>query len=178
LAFCGILGLGRLLAEGKVEYLGKLRILASDPRWRVREGVAMALQRFGRADIETLLGEMFVWSKGNFLERRAAVAAICEPDLLRSGDYSDQVFELLSEITESLRRVEDRKNDGFIALRKALGYCWSVAVYEYPQPGKAIMEGWFSERNKDIRWVMKQNLKKNRLQRLDRIWVAEWSNRL
>jgi hypothetical protein len=47
LAFCGAVGLGRLLAEGKTEVLETLRLCASDPRWRMREGVAMALQRFG-----------------------------------------------------------------------------------------------------------------------------------
>src|SRR5512139_2144595 len=45
LAFCGAVGLGRLLAEGDASQLIPLRRLASDPRWRMREGVAMALQR-------------------------------------------------------------------------------------------------------------------------------------
>lgn len=39
-AACGAVGLGRLLAEGAAA--GELRTLASDGRWRVREGVAMA----------------------------------------------------------------------------------------------------------------------------------------
>lgn len=45
LAACGTAGLGRLAAEGKTEYLKLLRSLASDPRWRTREAVAMALGR-------------------------------------------------------------------------------------------------------------------------------------
>jgi hypothetical protein len=44
LAFCGVLGLGRLLAEGQAEVLPVLRTAASDSRWRLR-AVAMALQR-------------------------------------------------------------------------------------------------------------------------------------
>ncbi len=44
--FCGVLGLGRMVAEGKREYLQQLRHCASDPRWRTREGVAMALQNW------------------------------------------------------------------------------------------------------------------------------------
>jgi len=40
LAFCGVLGLGRLLAEGRRDLLAELRVWASDPRWRAREAVA------------------------------------------------------------------------------------------------------------------------------------------
>ncbi len=46
LYFCGVLGLGRIVAEGKREYLQQLQRSASDPRWRTREGVAMALQNW------------------------------------------------------------------------------------------------------------------------------------
>jgi hypothetical protein len=60
LAVCGAVGLGRLLVEGKLQYFAVLRSLASDPRWRVREGVAMALQRFGVHDMDRLLAEMQV----------------------------------------------------------------------------------------------------------------------
>jgi len=55
IALCGAIGLGRVLAAGddpQVE--AELRMLAADPRWRVREGVAMALQRVGDADRERL----------------------------------------------------------------------------------------------------------------------------
>ena len=55
LAFCGVVGLGRLLAEGDERILEQLRPFASDPRWRLREGVAMALQRLGKADMRRLL---------------------------------------------------------------------------------------------------------------------------
>ena len=49
--------------------------LAADPRWRIREAVAMALQRFGDADLAGLLAEMRRWARGTPLERRAAVAS-------------------------------------------------------------------------------------------------------
>ena len=51
LAFCGVVGLGRLVAEGRRDLLPALRRHANDPRWRMREGVAMALQRWGRVDM-------------------------------------------------------------------------------------------------------------------------------
>ena len=68
LAFCGVVGLGRLLAEGKTRVLKDIRKRASDPRWRVREAVAMALQRWGRRDMPALLQEMKGWAKGSRLE--------------------------------------------------------------------------------------------------------------
>ena len=85
LAFCGVLGFGTLLADGKTEYLERLRVHASDARWRVREAVAMALQRFGARHTDLLLREMMRWSEGSLLERRAAIAALCEPNLLGGG---------------------------------------------------------------------------------------------
>lgn len=88
LAFCGTVGLGRLAAEGNTKLLPKLRKLASDPRWRVREGVAMALQRLGASDMRALLSEMRAWAKGNDYERRAAAAALCEPILLKREEDS------------------------------------------------------------------------------------------
>src|SRR5918995_3802100 len=48
LVACGVVGLGRLLAGGAGDHIaGRLRKHAADTRWRVREAVAMALQRLG-----------------------------------------------------------------------------------------------------------------------------------
>ena len=178
LAFCGVVGLGRLLSEGKMEILKTLRPYASDPRWRIREGVAMALQRLGRVDMDLLLREMEQWSKGNLLEKRAAAAALCEPKLLREGKHIERVLQILDEITTSIQSTEDRKSDEFKALRKGLGYCWSVAAVALPDEGKKMMERWFSSDDKDVLWIMKENLRKKRLTRMDAGWVEKWKVRL
>jgi len=178
LAFCGVVGLGRLLSEGKMEILKTLRPYASDPRWRIREGVAMALQRLGRVDMDLLLREMEQWSKGNLLEKRAAAAALCEPKLLREGKHIERVLQILDEITTSIQSTEDRKSDEFKALRKGLGYCWSVAAVALPDEGKKMMERWFSSNDKDVLWIMKENLRKKRLTRMDAGWVEKWKVRL
>ena len=65
LAMCGVVGLGRLLAEGDLDQLAVLRVCANDPRWRVREAVAMGLQRWGDADMPALLKAMSDWVKGH-----------------------------------------------------------------------------------------------------------------
>ena len=50
LPICGALGLGRLLAEGDRSVLPALRVLARDPRPRVREAATLALRRCGPVD--------------------------------------------------------------------------------------------------------------------------------
>lgn len=178
LAFCGAVGLGRLLAEGDTRQLAALRQLASDPRWRMREGVAMALQRLGDASMAQLLAAMRPWSTGTLLEQRAAAAALCEPRLLVQPKHARAVLRILDKITASLERVKDRRDEDFLALRKGLGYCWSVAVAALPAEGKALMEKWLAAADRDIHWIMRENLKKTRLRRVDEDWVEHWSGRI
>jgi hypothetical protein len=58
-----------------------------------------------------------------------------------------------------------------------LGYCWSVAVAALPETGKPLMEKWLVSTNKDIQWIMQENLKKNRLSKVDPEWVRKWQTR-
>jgi hypothetical protein len=178
LAFCGTVGLGRLAADGDAKVLPRLRALASDERWRVREGVAMALQRLGAVDMAALLREMRAWAKGNDFERRAAAAALCEPVLLTRERDVRAVLSILDRITAGLARSRDRRSDGFVALRKGLAYCWSVAVAAAPDAGRPLMERWMQSDDPDVRWVMRQNLSKRRLLVAAPAWVSTWRSRL
>lgn len=112
------------------------------------------------------------------LERRAVVAALCEPRLLKKPEDSQRVLGLLNQITKDILLEGRRKTKEFIALRKALGYCWSVAVVAAPETGKRMMEKWFTNQNKDLGWIMKENLKKNRLKKLDQEWTERWQSKL
>jgi hypothetical protein len=197
LAFCGVVGLGTIMARGTgrgevpspglpfhdaggatlggaTPPLRTLRALASDPRWRIREAVAMALQRWGDADMDALLAAMTHWAASNPLEQRAAAAALCEPRLLRQPEHAAAGLRILDEITASIPQATDRKSDAFKALRQGMGYCWSVAVAVLPAEGKPLMEKWLASADPDIRWIMRENLKKNRLVRMDAAWVARW----
>lgn len=178
LAFCGVLGYGRLCAEGQTDTLVTLRRFSADRRWRIREAVAMALQRLGTVDMDALLEEMERWSKGSPLEQRAAAAALCHPDLLRDSQTAEVVLRILDSITTALQHAEDRRSDEFRALRQGLGYCWSVAVSASPRAGKRMMERWFASEDRDVRWIMRQNLSKKRLERMDGNWVATWRSKL
>jgi hypothetical protein len=180
LAMCGAVGLGRLLGQGETFWLYPLRGLASDPRWRLREAVAMALQRLGQMDMPRLLAVALDWSSAGLMECRAAAAAVCEPALLGCPDHAAAVVEILDRTTRALAQTasEDRRSEAFIALRKGLGYCWSVAIAAYPEAGKPAFERWLDEPDRDLRWVLRENLKKNRLLRTDPLWVQTCLDRL
>lgn len=178
LALCGVLGLGKVLADGQPEVLSRLKACASDPRWRIREAVAMSLQRFGRSDMQSLLDEMQIWSQGGLLERRAAAAGLCEPTLLVESEAANQVLVILDHITASIIMESDRRSSDFLALRKGLGYCWSVAAVADLILGRKLMEKWFGCDDADVRWIMRQNLKKKRLWRADPGWTDYWLDNL
>ena len=172
LPLCGAMGLGRLLAEGDRSVLPRLRAAANDPRWRLREGVAMALQRWGAADMPALLAEMARWAAGSRYEQRAVVAALCEPALLRYPAVAERVLVILNGITATIPGAADRRQDGFSALRKALGYGWSVAVVAAPEAGRLMLEELAGSASTDVQWIVRENLTKQRLIRLDADWVA------
>src|SRR5262245_44338314 len=120
LAFCGVVGLGKLVAQGDLRLLNRIRTYASDSRWRMREGVATALQRLGDEDMNRLLDEMTVWSRGSLLEQRAAACALCEPRLLKNKAHAARTLDILDAITGSIKDAKDRRSEDFEVLRKGL----------------------------------------------------------
>jgi hypothetical protein len=178
LAFCGTVGLGKLISEGKHEYYKKLRELASDPRWRNREGVAWALQIAGKKDFNLLLKNIEPWLTGNHLEKRAVAAGLCEPVLLKAKEDAARVLEILDKITRNSIQDKNRKSEEFQTLRKGLGYCWSVAIAAFPGKGKPVFEKLLEYNDKDIYWIIKENLKKNRLIKMDPVWVKDLEDRV
>ncbi|RJQ56594.1 MAG: hypothetical protein C4521_00215 [Actinobacteria bacterium] len=173
LAACGATGLGESIARGDTSLWPKLRSLASDPRWRVREGVAMGLQRIGDRDVGMLIREVSKWVADGPLERRAAAAGLCEPRLLKKEEHAGAVIRILDRITASLEAETDRRTEEVRVLRQALGYCWSVAIVASPAEGKKRFERWAGSNDADIRWIVRENLRKKRLQKTDPPWVKE-----
>jgi hypothetical protein len=179
LAMCGVVGLGRLVAEGDRDAVAELRVHANDPRWRVRESVAIALQRVGDADLDEMASITDVWAEGTNYERRAAVAAVAEPRLLRALPAAARAVALLDRITASFASDPgDRRGDEPRALRKALGYAWSVVIVADPERGKPAFERWLEVDDRDVRWICRENLKKSRLARTDPAWVQRCADRL
>jgi hypothetical protein len=178
LAVCGIVGLGRLVAEGHVDLVDGLRTHASDPRWRAREAVVMALQRVGDADTAALFDIVQTWVEDRAYVQRAAIAAVAEPRLLKSGSAGKAAIDLVDLVTANLTHIRERRSDEFRTLRQGLAYCWSVVVPSEPGYGWARMERWVESPDPDVRWLMSQNLKKARLVRLDPSAVERLSGKL
>lgn len=137
----------------------------------MREAVAIALQRYGDASVARLLDELEGWVAGSRLEQRAAVAAICEPRLLRDRAQTRRAIALVERVTASVAGAGDDA-DGRRVLRQALGYGWSVLIAADPERGKPAFERLLASDNPDIRWIVRENLKKARLERADLAWTA------
>jgi hypothetical protein len=159
----GTVGLGRIVGAGDRSPLPTLRRLSSDRRWRVREAVAMALQAWGDVDIDGLVDEMLRWADGMPLERRAAMAALCEPRLLRTRRTVVATLAILDRLTRSIVDAVDPAAPDVRVLRQALGYGWSVAIAADAMLGQPIFEPWLAEPNPDVRWIVRENLAKARL---------------
>jgi hypothetical protein len=138
----------------------------------------MALQIIGKHDFYLLSFICSEWVCGNFLEQRALAAGISEPELLSEPRHAEMALQLLDQITHLLSGVENRKCDEFKVLRKGLGYCWSVAVAANPEFGRPSFEKLFALDDRDVKWIIRENLKKNRLVKMDTAWVDTLSSRL
>ncbi|MCL3862296.1 HEAT repeat domain-containing protein [Actinotalea sp. K2] len=173
LVFCGVVGLGRRLADGAAGADGdlehQLHAHASDGRWRVREAVAMALQRLGDTDPARMFRLCAIWAGDpDPLVQRAAVAGVCEPRLLDGPDAARVAVDICELVTRSLaaRPREERRRPEVRVLRRGLGYCWSVAVAADPRLGLPRLRALLDSPDPDVGWIVRENLSKARLSRL------------
>ena len=104
-----------------------------------------------------MANEAETWADGTPLERRAAAAGLCEPRLLNSARRARRALDVLERVTPD---AHDR------TLRKGLGYCWSVAVAADPEQGLPAFDRLRESEDPDVRWIVDENLKRKRLQRL------------
>lgn len=166
---CGLVAFGRHFGQGDDTHVAILHAKASDGRWRVREGVAMALQRAGDDDLGRAFAIAERWADDpDPLVRRAAVAAVCEPRLLRDPAFAGRALAVLERVTANLAAspVGDRRSPGVRTLRQALGYGWSVVIAALPVPGLTAFGLLEAEDDPDIVWIVRENRKKARLKRL------------
>lgn len=174
---CGIVAYAAAHRSDRRAVVDFLRPYASHSSWRIREAVAMAIQEIAVGALAETLDCLAPLAAGNPFERRAVVAGLCEPKLLRDPAANAAILELLARITAGLDR-DGRLDESETALRKALAYGWSVVVAHEPAAGKAAFAALLRLRGKHVRWIMRENLKKNRLAVLDREWVADMERRL
>lgn len=172
LVFVGVWGLGWQVAHGDEVCVDELRPFASDPRWRIREGAAIALQTIGDKNGELFRATTVEWAAGNRLEQRAAVAAVAEPRLLKQEASATHALEVVESVITSLIGAADAKSAEARVLRQALGYAWSVVIVAAPEEGKREFEALMANSDADARWIVRENLGKKRLERMDAAWVA------
>lgn len=165
--FCGANGIG---AIGSViphyfeSAMLNLKMLANDSRWRMREGVCFGLQRLLAKRALDTIRQLDGWiGDGTLLELRAVVAAVAEPALLKNQQVAIHALNLQKGVVNRLLNTAERKSEPVRVLRKALGFTLSVVVCEIPEPGFEFIFDLVKSNDPDIRWILKENLKKHRL---------------
>jgi hypothetical protein len=146
--------------------VAKLGVAATDGRWRVREVVALALQRLLDADWDRTARVLLEWAAAEDpLLVRAAAAAVAEPSLLRSEDRRASAAQVQRRAVERLRAypAQSRRTPPVRVLRQALGFTVSVVVAA--SGDFALLEGMAASGDPDLRWVVRENLKRRRLRR-------------
>ncbi|MGK2853864.1 MAG: HEAT repeat domain-containing protein [Microbacteriaceae bacterium] len=171
LAMCATVGLGARASDART--LAALHRLASDPRWRVREAVALGLQLLGDSDFGELERIVQMWVHDHDpLVIRAAAASVCEPRLLGTPHAAAVAIDICAEATAFITRwpQDARRDPALRSLRQTLGYCWSVAIAAAPEKGlptfRLLEDRLLDEADPDVTWVIAENLKKKRLARL------------
>ena len=167
ISFCGAVGVGSIASASPQLFepaLATLRGLAQDARWRMREAVAMGLQRLLARRGRDTLKELERWvASGDSLEMRAVAAAVADPAALRREETALSALQLHRDIMSQVLSTGERKSEAFRILRKALGYTLSVVVTAVAQDGFEYMAQLIGTQDSDVLWIVKQNLKKNRL---------------
>ena len=166
-AFCGVRGVGAVAVAVPDHYadaMSHLRAAARDPRWRVREAVAMALQDLIASRGAQVLHDLEAWVEGeDWLAMRAVAAGIAEPRLLKDAALGRGALALHKMIVTLLMGGGAIKSDALRALRQCLGYSLSVVVAALPAEGWTYMRELTSTQNDQVRWIVRENLKKTRL---------------
>src|SRR4030042_523256 len=166
LVFCGARGIGALGSSQRFfqKAMSRLKELANDPRWRTREGVAMALQSMIETQPQKTLNEIAEWIESDsWLAVRAVAAGVAEPALLKDEQTAKSAFELHKQIFAKIAAARERKSSEFKTLKQGLGYSLSVVICAVSREGFEYMRQLAEQGDADILWIVKENLKKNRL---------------
>jgi hypothetical protein len=124
----------------------------------------MGIQKLIAKQSKTTLKGLGSWiEKNEWLAMRAVVAGVAEPALLRDEQTARDALELHKKIFAQILATRERKSAEFKTLRQALGYSLSVMICASPKEGFEYMQRIAGSHDADILWVIRENLKKNRL---------------
>ncbi len=147
------------------------RKAANSDNWRIRESAVLGLQNLGLKDVDLLYSIFDSWENANLLEKRCIAATLCEPALIKTEKMAEKILGVLNEYMEIIELEKNVKSDEYKVFKKSLGYCISVAVATSPEKGKDFFEEWMRSPSSEIRWVLSENLKHDRLRKMDSEWV-------
>jgi len=152
--------------EWWADEMAKLRRAAPDPRWRVREAVATALQQVLDADWDRTAEALVEWAGGGEPPHaRAAVTAVAEPRLLIDPSRHQAATQIQRRAVARLAATPaaDRRAAPVRALRQALGF--TISVVTAASGDFALLDQLVRARDPDLAWVARENLEKARLAR-------------
>jgi hypothetical protein len=165
--FCGANGIGAIGAADFQYFelaLSILKMLANDPRWRLREAVCFGLQRLlAKRNLDTL-NRLEGWIiDGTLLELRAVAVAVAEPVLLKNMQIANRALDFHQQILKRIQSIANRKLENFRILRQALGFTLSVVICGIPEAGFELLQNLVTSNDPDLLWIVKENLNKHRL---------------
>ncbi len=176
LPFCGVLGLGRI---GKIDpdrepdVLVYVKIAAQDVRWRIREAAAFAIQDLIDVRPWATLALLQSWvHEDNYLLHRAVAAGIAEPRFMKNQEFARIALSIHKAILEKVVHEANKRDPDYIVLVKGLCYSLSVVIVGIEQEGFSYLENLIDTDQPIIRKIVRENLKKNRLLRLNAEKVA------
>ena len=182
LPFCGVLGLGRI---GKIDPIKEsfalvyVKSAAQDERWRIREAAAMAIQDLMDVRPESTIDVLQFWiHEESYLLHRAVVAGIAEPRMMKNRDIARCALELHKAILENVACEANRRDPDYMVLVKGLCYTLSVVIVGIEEAGFTYLENLLTTDHPVIHKIVRENLKKKRLMRLNALKVVELQQKL
>jgi hypothetical protein len=167
--FCGTRALGAIGAISDIHFekiITKMKELANDPRWRMREAVAAAIGRMLKQRGQRVLHELETWiQKDNWLEMRAVATGVAHPSTLKENSYAKKALDLHKTIFKRIIEIEDKKSENFKILTKGLCYTLSVVTQATPEAGFKYMKQLLELNDAEVKRIVRENLKKNRLKK-------------
>ncbi|MFH0758300.1 MAG: HEAT repeat domain-containing protein [Bacteroidota bacterium] len=182
LPFCGVLGLGRIGSTDPArepDALIYVKSAACDERWRIREAAAMAIQDLMDVRPEATIAILQGWiQEDSYLLHRAIAAGVAEPRFMKNLEIARYALELHKAILENVAREPDKRDPDYLVLVKGLCYTLSVVITGIEQEGFAYLEDLLAKDHPVTQKIVRENLKKKRLMRLNAKKVAGLQQKL
>lgn len=164
---CGVAAKIRSEAQKHHQVHFDFKPFANHESWRVREGICFGFQKSkAHLSADQMKRNLECLKKGSPLEVRTYIATLSEPALLNGYIDSNELLDEMVQITLDAFSSNDKLSDDLKVLRKALGYCYSVALCSEGADQCKFEKLFEYAENKQIKWIIQENLKKKRLENM------------